>query len=276
MVSIPPVICSNAGKVYGKVMKCRPVSNFIEKGFKDPAGFAATMMLISFISKDAVNCAIYTAQSATNEKIPKEKRSFVMYNDLINGFLNVGGQVASMYIFERIFTPGFFGKNYSGTLKNPVTKKEGPLGAPADNAKLYSDNLKDIVKGVLDPSCINDKNRKLVNDIKAQIGDLSKFDKADIAKIEQLASKDLIKKMAAGSNKFASIERGLVLLVGALATTALVKRTIVPMISTPLAGYFSDKANKKAKQQEESMTPAMINSTMPKVGEDNKKLNKTV
>lgn len=276
MVSIPPSICSKVGNVYGKAMKYRKLADFVEKGVHDKAAFAAKLMVISFISKDAVNCLIYTTQSATNEKIPKEKRSFVMYNDLINGFLNVGGQLLSMKLVERAFLPKAFGTKYSGTLKNPVTKNEGPLGAPTDNAKLYADNLQDIIKGVLDPSCVTKKTKSIVEKIKAEIGDVGKFSAEELKVVVPQAMEKLSSKIASGSSKFGSIETGFGIIVGALATTALIKRTLVPLISTPLAGYFSDRANKKLKQKEESMTPAMINSTMPKVGEDNKKLNKTV
>ncbi len=87
------------------------MKRFLEKGVKDPAGFAAQMMVLSFVSKDAVNCVIYTSQSAVNKEIPDEKRPFVMFNDLINGILNVAGQLASFSLVEKCSHLNNLGRN---------------------------------------------------------------------------------------------------------------------------------------------------------------------
>lgn len=73
-----------------------------------------TFALVSGISKDAINCIYYVTQSATNEKIPEDKRPFVASLDLSNGLLNVTLQAAI----------GYYVKKYNGTLfDNYIGKK---------------------------------------------------------------------------------------------------------------------------------------------------------
>ncbi len=55
---------------------------------------AATIAIVSGLSKDAINCYYYVTQSLKNEKIPEEKRKFVAALDLSNGILNVLTQFA--------------------------------------------------------------------------------------------------------------------------------------------------------------------------------------
>ena len=74
-------INNSVGKAFGYVAE-HGLSKKLEKGFKEPAKFAAAMLVTSIISKDLVGCFIYTKQSLTNEKIPEEKRGFVASLDL--------------------------------------------------------------------------------------------------------------------------------------------------------------------------------------------------
>lgn len=258
MVSIPSNFYEKTGNFVNRYIQKPGMKRFLEKGLKDPAGFAAKMLVYSLVSKDAVNCIIYTGQSATNKEIPDDKRSFVMFNDLINGILNVGGQLASFALVEKLFTPKQFGKRYSGTLKDNLTKEVGPLDCSIEKAKLHGDNLKDLVKAVTGTASINSKTNKLAEKIKNQnpdlVEELKKIAPENIGAMEKTISEKLIKRLGTGSSKFGSIEKGFALLVSALATTALIKRTLVPLISTPIAGKLSDKAAakkeaKKVKQQ---------------------------
>ncbi len=80
---------------------------------------AATIALISNLTKDAVNCYYYVAQSLNNERIPEEKRKFVAGLDLANGILNVLVQtivgvtlpVLTNKVFEKNIVPKFFSKD---------------------------------------------------------------------------------------------------------------------------------------------------------------------
>lgn len=261
MVNIPSnKFYETTGNFVNKYIKKPGMKRFLEKGLKDPAGSAAKIMVLSFVSKDAVNCVIYTSQSAFNKEIPDEKRPFVMFNDLINGILNVAGQLASFSLVEKWLNPKQFGKHYSGTLKDFKTKECGPLDG-TEKAKLYGDNLKDLAKSVMGNPSANDKTNKLAEKIRKQnpelIEELKNVTANDKAEIENIVSEKLIKRLGSGSSRFGSIEKGFGLLVGALATTALIKRTLVPLISTPIAGKLSDKAEakKRAREKQAQQSP---------------------
>lgn len=264
-------INTKIGNVINSAINIPRVSKFIEQGIKDPATFAARMMVLSFVSKDAVNCVIYTTQSATNKKIPEEKRPFVASLDLINGVLNVAGQLFAAKLVDAKFVPWLFGKNYSGSTKNTVTKE---LTTMEENATVHSRLMADNIRGMVDDvinNTGNTKNQKLITKIKSAISniDIANFDKKELGK---KVSDIIIKDMGEGSKNFKSFEKGLGLMVTALATTALVKRTIVPLIATPLAGKLSDVYNKKKAQQDANIintvndpTTKLANNKMSKV-----------
>ncbi len=75
--------------------------------------------------------------------------------------------------------------------------------------------------------------------------------------MQKLISEKLIKKIGAGSSRFGSIEKGFGLLVVLLQQPLLIKRTLVPLISTPIAGKLSDKAEarKRARKKQEQQSP---------------------
>lgn len=237
-----------------KIITSRPINKVLEAGLKDPAGTAAKMMVLSFISKDAVNCAIYTYQSLNNEKIPEDKRGFVAALDLIQGFINVGGQFLAFYIFDRALTPKWFGKLYSGTLKDK-NKKIGPLPGKndADKSLLLDDNIRGAVKDILGQNAGKVQNKRLITRINRAVQkaglDISKIKPDEVENVIVKLTEDLAKD----SKKFASVEKGFGLLVGALATNALVKRTLSPLIATPLAGKLSENWDKKRKAAQDRM-----------------------
>lgn len=227
-----PSINSAIGKFINKGIESRWMAKRLDKSLRDPASFAAAMLVTSIVSKDAINCVVYTAQSLNNEKIPKEKRGFVASLDLMNGILNVVGQIIAFSIVDKKVIPMLFGKHYSGTLKDKITNKETPLpGIDATRkSRLVSDNLLETVKDIAKKG-----NHKNIN-------------------VEKVTNA-LIKDIGKGSKNFMAYESGFSLLVGALATTALVKRTLTPLIATPLAGWFKDnyleKNNKKNEKKPE-------------------------
>lgn len=203
----------------GKGFVGRRVSRFLNKQFdkavNDPARFASSMLLTSIVSKDVVGCVLYTYQSLHNEKIPEDKRKSVAALDLINGFLMVGGQLLVGKIIDRKMTPELFGKMYSGTFKNKDTGKEEllkGLGAK-EKARLYSDNILEVVK----------------KEIKGK--------DIDAEKVADAIGKEIGK----GSKRYKLVEAGFGIVVTALATTALVKRTLVPLIATPLSAWYKGK-----------------------------------
>lgn len=205
----------------GKGFVGRRVGNFFNRQFDkavtDPARFAASMLVTSIVSKDVVGCVLYTYQSLHNDKIPEDKRKSVAALDLMNGGLMVGGQLLVGKIIDKKMTPKMFGKMYSGTFKDKDTKKETLLKGlgEKDKACLYSDNILETVKETAK------KEGK----------------KVDAEKV----SNALVKEIGLGSKRYKLIEAGFGLVVTALATTALVKRTLVPLIATPLSAWYKTK-----------------------------------
>jgi len=190
----------------------------LQQGYAEPAKFAAAMLVTSIVSKDLVGCFIYTKQSLTNEKIPPEKRGFVAAVDLMNGLVMVGGQFLVGKIIESKLTPKLESK-YTGMLKDKFTGKETSVDG-GSKAVFAKDNLYDLVHQVA-----KEKNLSLEG---VDVGKL-------ISKIEKQRKAPFIS--------------GFGILVTAIATTALTKRTLAPLISTPLAGWFKEKFMDKKKPE---------------------------
>lgn len=166
----------------------------LEFARKNPDKFAANVMVLSLVSKDAVNCAFYTYQSYNNERIPEEKRKFVAALDLVQGFLNVGTQLLAFTVIKKHLTPklfdGLIGKKLLTGLTSKYTKQI---------SKAHPDfNVEEVSK-----------------EVKTYLGEKSNFYEAS--------------------------KTGFSLIVTLLATTALCKRTLVPLIATPIAGKVKDK-----------------------------------
>lgn len=246
---------SGKGKITQKTS--RFLSRKFEEAINDPAKFASSMLLTSIVSKDVVGCILYTTQSATNKEIPADKRPSVACWDFMNGFLMVGGQVAAGKIVENKIIPTLFGKHYSGTFKDKITKVETDLttlkgsGATA-KSKLTEDNVLGLVEA-----------RAEKQGIKLKQGESKKV------------AESLIKELGNGSGRYKLLEAGFGIILTALFTTALVKRTLVPLVSTPLSAWFRKTFVDKRleKKEQEQMTPAMMDATMPKV-EKQKETNK--
>ena len=212
-----------SGQLFEKSLGQNRVGRYLSKQFdkavNEPAKFASSMLLTSIVSKDLVGCFVYTSQSLNNEKIPEEKRGYVAALDLINGILMVGGQLIVGKLIEAKLTPQLFGKFYSGTLKDKFTGEESDLPGKdaAKKARLAEDNVLGKVVHVIKEEGLKDVDAKKVADA-------------------------LTKNLGKGnSTKYKLIEAGFGLIVTALVTTALVKRTLVPMISTPVSAWFKDK-----------------------------------
>jgi len=215
--SIGNTINSRAGKIMGNIAE-RRLGKSLEKGYKDPAKFAAAMLVTSIVSKDLVGCFIYTKQSLTNEKIPEEKRGFVAAVDLMNGIVMVGGQFLVGKIIESKLTPKLESK-FTGSIKDKFTKVED-LQPNGSKSILSNDNLLDIAK-----KAAKEKNIEV-----------------NVAELEEV-----VKKVAkVRRDPFIT---GFGILVTAIATTALTKRTLAPLISTPLAGWFKKKFMDKKKPE---------------------------
>ncbi len=87
------------------------------KAITNPAAIGAAygFAQVSNLTKDAVNCGYYVAQSLNNDRIPDDKRNFVAGMDLANGVLNVSLQsIVGAYIAknsDEVFKT-HFGKKY--------------------------------------------------------------------------------------------------------------------------------------------------------------------
>lgn len=201
------------------------VAKAIEKGRSNEAKFAASMLVLSIVSKDIVGGVLYTSQSWNNKKIPEEKRKFVAMVDAMNCLVMVGGQFLASKLIEKKLTPRIIKNNLTGVLYDPNDKKiklsENPV------KPLHESNIDALTKKVFDSKEL-DKLKKDYN---------ISSEKFDIAEL----SKAVLKKIGPESTKGKAMVTGLGLIVTTIATTALVKRTLAPLISTPLAGWFKDK-----------------------------------
>lgn len=207
-------ITNKAGQVFNKVAESGFIKKQLQKGLEDPAKFAATMMVTSIVSKDAINCVLYTSQSLNNQKIPEDKRKFVAALDLMNGIINVGGQILAFKLLERNVIPKIAGKSFLGMFKNKDTGEEKYIST---TAHLAPDNIAEVTQKIikekgLKPGSVN------ANEV--------------IGKV--------IKQIGHGSTRYKAIESGLLIILSSLATMAFVKRTLAPLIATPMAGWLKE------------------------------------
>lgn len=246
---------SSFNQYVGKTMNDIATKTFIakslEKGFKNPAEYAAKMMVLSFITKDAVNCALYTYQSATNEKIPEDKRGFVAALDFFNGILNVGGQMASFYLVEQFLLPKWQGKLYTGVLKDPKTNLEKDVRSTAPLA----------------PDVVHKDTEHVIGSKAAEIKEALKKAKdckityEDVVKNTKNISDEIINKVGHAGSRGKDLATGFKIIVTALATTALVKRTLTPLIATPLASKMKDNFKSKDLMKHEDPNDKMLEAT---------------
>ena len=104
-----------SAKIADSILNSRPLEYLTKP---NAASAAATIALVSNLSKDGVNCYYYVTQSLHNEKIPEEKRKFVASLDLSNGILNVITQLAVGIpivkqvnkVFDKHIAPKYFSK----------------------------------------------------------------------------------------------------------------------------------------------------------------------
>lgn len=231
-------IVSSINKNVGKAMNWSTSQKFIakqlEKGYREPVKYAAKMMVASIVSKDLINTVIYVYQSYNNKEIPADKRKFIAAMDLVNGFINVFGQIASFMLIEKTLTPILQGKHYTGVVKDAKTGEEKYL---YPEAPISSDNI----------------HKLTVETLKEKEAELKKagvdVDKA-MKNIKSI-SKKVVKEIGYNGSKGKDIATGLSLLIGALGTMALVKRTITPLVSTPLAAKLSNRWERQEKEKNE-------------------------
>lgn len=224
-------INGQVGKAFNWFAKTPIITKQLDKGIINPGKFASTMLVTSIVSKDFIGCIFYTLQSFFNEKLPEAKRKFVAALDLMNGILMVGGQLVIGKIVDAKFTPWLKSK-----LTGVITNEKGKEIDINPNALLHKDNIKKLIKKVADSRNIT-LDEKLIDKIAKRIADTH-------TKV---------------------LEIGLGIFIAALATTAFIKRTIVPLISTPLAGWFRDKfMNKKPEVKPESKPAPQLKPEQPK------------
>lgn len=180
--------------------------------------FATNVMVLSLVSKDAVNCAFYTYQSYNNKRIPEENRKFVAALDFVQGFLNVGMQILASRIINKRLTPLMFDKLIGNKLIKGLSTK-------------YTKEFMEISK-------------------KAE----KSFAKDDVAK-------EIKTHLGEKSALYMLYKTGFGLIVTLLATTALCKRTLVPLIATPIAGKLKDKYLKSSDDKNSDVKNKMVDVT---------------
>lgn len=215
-MNISSILYKKPGELFNKLAKSKWMQKNLEQGVSDSERFAAAMLVTSIVSKDLVNCAFYTTQSYNNQKIPEEKRKFVAALDLMNGIIMVGGQLLIGKVIDAKVTPKLLSK-FTGTIKDA----KGVEKTVNNKALLHPDNIKEMAQKAA-------KNLDL------------KIDDKMTEKIVKNVTKLCKEPFAKGFGLFAA----------AIATTAIVKRTIAPLLSTPLAGWFKEKFMDKGKKPE--------------------------
>lgn len=240
-------INTQVGKVFEYATKNKFIAKSLEQGYNEPAKFAAKMFIVSIVTKDLVGCYYYTTQSLNNKRIPEEKRKFVAALDLMQGIINVGGQILIGTFIDSKWTPKLLSK-YTGVIKNKTTGEERYVNP---SSPLASDNIIGVTKKVL---------FQKADEIKAKYGvDVSKLTPLEVNNIGE----HIIGRIGRGSKRFKAFEAGFGIFIAAIATTALTKRALNPLISTPLAGWFKenyfDKKAKKAKRQHDRVYYEWVN-----------------
>lgn len=223
-------INKNVGKIFEYTANRNWCKKGLEKGFNEPAKYAATMLVTSIVSKDLVGCFVYTTQSYNNKKIPEDKRKFVAATDLMNGIIMVFGQYFVGGQVDSKLTPSLFGKYFSGIVKCPGQK---PIPISKTDAPLHNNNIYKYTEEVLKEKGLNSKDVNL-NEI----------------------AKKAVEKWGSKGSKYKAIETGFGIIVVALATNALTKRTIAPLFSTPLASWFKGKYMEKGNKKPENKPEA--------------------
>jgi hypothetical protein len=245
--SITSYVGKPTGAIVNRCTKWSFIAKTLEKGVKEPARCAGLMMVISIVSKDLVGCALYTYQSLTNKRIPEEKRKFVAALDFIQGIVNVGGQIASFMLVDKLLIPRLFCKHYTGVFTDKHGKKEV-----------------DIYKNTTSPLSKDNLVKLTADVIKERAEELKKLNVNPDDAIRNITevSESVIKKFGHGSGVAKDLSTGLGIIVTSLATMALIKRTLAPLIATPLAGKISEIGDDK-KKKAPALTPAEVDSTMP-------------
>ena len=110
------------------------------------AGAASGIALASTMSKDIVATYYYVTQSAKNEKIPPEKRSFVAALDLGNGIMNVIGALAiglpMKGWMEKLFDSKIEKKYFSTEVAEKTMQKIADAGKKIDKEKFLEAFMK--------------------------------------------------------------------------------------------------------------------------------------
>lgn len=265
--NIGQTITKGAGKGLEAVSNTKIVSNQIKAAKEDPAKFIANVAMFSLISKDFINCVVYTVKSWTNEKL--DNPHFMALMDLVQGVLNVSLQtLVGKKLIESIITPAWQSK-YTGTIKtSPIVdslekskaaKKAEKMGRKAEAQEIKNickkfreeankeiDNLKDEgrFKKPLHATRVGENLQDVMKTMDSKLG--IKFGAEEAAKLAGDAQK-YIKKSCKDP-----FTKGLGLILTILGTTALIKRTIIPFISTPIAGGMDDWMKKKEAERAEA------------------------
>lgn len=201
------------GKTLNKGASTKFVTSALKKALENPPKYAGTMLVATIVSKDIVNGFLYTYQSWNNKKIPEDKRKFVAALDAMNCIFMVGGQLGIGYLIDKGLTP-WLQKKYTGYSEDPITK----IKTPVEHSK--------------SPLAYDNVFKETENALKNHVNDISKYD------VKELSHEIINSKL---KGKYKSMATGISIIVTALATTALVKRTITPLVTTPLAGWLKDK-----------------------------------
>lgn len=227
---------SPINKFVGNCMNysAKKASGIFERAAKQPLKYAAIFMVSSFVSKDAVNCVFYTYQSATNKKIPEDKRPFVAMLDLSQGIFNVVGQIAAFKIFDRLLIPKLECL-FSGNL--PDKDPDKPKIYKKSDAAFAADRISEHIQNSLE------KNKVELEKLGLDVNEL----KANPKSIE----KAMIKDFGHNSSKAKSVIGGLGIIMTALTANALMKRIMSPLLATPIAGKYKEHLDKKNKQDPE-------------------------
>lgn len=218
-----------AGKFFDSLLSTKYIQNKCEMKRIASDKFDAKFVLDSIVSKDIIGCVVYTTLSWNNKKIPEEKRKFVALTDFTNGIIMVGGQMLAGLIIDKKLTNALTGKHFTGENKK-YDKAKGlmiPEAIPGSKAPLAKDNVSERVMNYMKDNAEELKKKGI-----DAVSDKKKYN--DIAA-------EAIKKLSKDGVRGKAIASGFAIIVTALGTTALVKRTLAPLFSTPAASWIKHK-----------------------------------
>lgn len=210
MTAVKPVSPNKAYKLFNeKILDTKVMNKMYKYASDNPDSFASKTALLSALTKDALGCYYYVNQSLHNDRIPEDKRNFVAALDLMNGILNIGIQLTVGLWIDNNSKKWFEKMHVGKELEKINTEKIAKKLKPIVN---LSNEAKDVSAEQIE--------KYLRTKVLGKAGKATKWLKVGFAAAVMLT-----------------------------ATQVVIKRMIVPFLSTPLASWYKAKYMDKKKPE---------------------------